>query len=270
MAFQVGQWWYPDRYTVGHRKLLLSPDKTPMENLWFLIDVCCSIWLAKYGIYGYSKESIEELEQDCRLLTFLRLRNLVRNGTYRRQFSLYLNVRWCAWGSVPNCISSWKLRHIDIHAKLVSIDTPLKSQNNEGDELTLGDSLASHEAKRLRTQYDLVKDCDVRNNKQLTLDDVEIGKSGYQQVWKAITESEWDYYLQSCSEFGLEPISKEDFLQRNFPPPGRTKSERELRKAAWGHKYWLDHKDDPVWREKHRAACRLRYHRRKDKKKEQG
>lgn len=236
MAWQSGNRWYPDRYTVGHRKLLLDPKKTPMENLWFLIDVCCSIWLAKYGIYGYTKESVEELEQECRLLTFLRLRKHVRKKTYRTDLSVYLNTRWCAWGAVPNVIESWKIRHIDIRNKLVSLDMPVKSQNDEGDELTLGDSLASHEVKRLRTRYDTVKDHDEKYKVRRTLDDVKIGQNGYQQVWYTVTEAEWDNYLQTCDEFGLEHISKEEFIAKNFPPLSKFKSEKELNKSKWRRK----------------------------------
>lgn len=270
MAEQHGERWYPDRYTIGSKKLLLDPSKTWQENVFYFIDVTVAIWLARAGVWAYDKELIEELEQECRVRTYLYLRDIVCRKKYNTACSFYCNVRGCAWACVSNCIGTWKHRHIDISNKLVSLDTPVTSQNNEGDELTIGDSIASHEARRLRTDYDIIKDCDARHSRRLTLDDVEIGQPGYPRVWYAVTEAEWDNYLQSCSEFGLEPISKEEFIQKNFPPPGRTKSERELHRAELGHKYWLEHKDDPVWREKHRASCRQRYYRRKAKQKEQG
>lgn len=270
MATQKGDRWYPDYVNIGYRKIKLDPAKTPMENLWEVIRITCSIWLAKFRVYAYSREAIEELEQEFQLRTFLRLRDHVWKGTYRKDLSLYLNVRSAAWGCCSDTIRIWKQRNITIPNSTVSLDTPVKDQNPDGGNLTIGDSIASHEVPRLRTRYDITKNCEARCNKRLTLDDVEFGTSGYPQVWRAVTEAEWDYYLQSCSEFGLEPISKEEFLEKNFPPPGKTKSERALHKAEVAHNYWLKIKKDPVWRAKHRAWERLRYHRNKEKKKEQG
>lgn len=189
--------------------------------------------MARAGVWSHDKSLIEELEQECRVRTYLYLRDIVCRKKYNTKYSFYCNVRGCAWACVSNCIGTWQHRHIDISNKLVSLDTPVQSQNNEGDELTLGDSLASHEAQRLRTQYDLVKDCDVLHNKQLTLDDVEIGQPGYPRVWYTVTEAEWDNYLQTCDEFGIAHLSKEEFIAKNFPPLSKFRSEKELNKSKW-------------------------------------
>ena len=239
MAHQRGKWWYPDYHNVGHRKLLLDPRKTPMENLWWLIDVCCAIWLARSKVWATTKESIEELEQQYRLNTFLRFRNHVWQGKYHHEYSIYINVRSAAWGCLSQTIQAWKTRTIDIPNKLVDIDMRLESPNGRHGENceTLADTLASHKVTKLRTKYDTICDCQRKCKGRKELEEVERGERGYGPVWYAVTESEWDYYLQSCDEFGLEPISKEEFLQKNFPPSKRTARERQFAKAKWQSDY---------------------------------
>lgn len=218
---------------------MLDPALTPMANLWHVIDVCCSIWLAKFKVYAYERSVIEELEQEFRMRTFLRLRDHVWRGTYRRDLSLYLNVRSAAWGCCSDTLNGWKTRNIDIQAKLVNIDMPFDNQEGlpgaRAD--TLGDTLASHKVIKLRTKYDTICDCQRKCKGRKELEEVERGQRGYGPVWYAVTEAEWDYYLQSCSEFGLTPISKAEFLEKNFPPPRRTKRERQFYKAQWQSDY---------------------------------
>ena len=238
MAEQHGDRWYPTRYTIGHRKLLLSPDKTPMENLWWLIDICCGIWLAKFRVFAYERSVIEELEQEFRMRTFLRLRDHVWRGTYRRDLSLYLNTRSAAYGCCSDVLSTWKERNINRPAKWLNIDMPFDADaKSVSDSTTLADTLASHKVTKLRTKYDTICDCQRKCKGWKNLDEVERGQRGYGAVWHAVTEAEWDYYLQSCSEFGIQPISKEEFLEKNFPPPRKTPRERRFYKAKWQSNY---------------------------------
>jgi hypothetical protein len=238
MAEQHGNRWYPTRYTIGHRKLLLDPNKTPMENLWNLISTCCGIWLAKFRVFAYERSVIEELEQEFRMRTFLRLRDHVWRGTYRKDLSLYLNTRSAAYGCCSDVLSTWKERNINRPAKWINIDRPFDADaKSVSDSTTLGDTLASHKVTKLRTKYDTICDCQRKCKGSKNLDEVERGQRGYGAVWHAVTESEWDYYLQSCDEFGLEPISKEEFLQKNFPPSKRTDRERKFAKAKWQSDY---------------------------------
>ena len=233
MAFQVGNRWYPDRYTIGHRKLLLDPHKTPMENLWWLISICCGVWLAKYRVYAYSREAVEELEQELQMRTFLRFRDHVWRKTYRKDLSLYLNVRSAAWGVCSNVIKLWRDKNIIAPSLTLDIDRPIESPNSRpGDaSMTLGDTFASHLIPKLWTASDGKLQTSYRRGKKHSLDDVPRGSKEYHQVWRAITEEQYDYYLQSCYEYGLTPMDHDSFIKRNFPPNGLTKREKALKRA---------------------------------------
>lgn len=233
MAFQVGNRWYPDRYTIGHRKLLLDPQKSPMENLWWLISICCGVWLAKYRVYAYSREAVEELEQELQLRTFLRLRDHVWRGTYRKDLSLYLNTRSAAWGVCSNVIKLWHDKNILEPSLTLDIDRPIDSPNSRpGDAaMTLGETFASHLVPKLWTVSDGKLQTSYRQGKKHSLDEVERGSKDYHQVWRAITEEQYDYYLQSCEDYGLEPLDHDAFIEKNFPPPGLTKEEKAIRQA---------------------------------------
>lgn len=209
-----------------------------MENLWWLISICCGIWLAKFRVYAYEQTVIEELEQEFRMRTFLRLRDHVWRGTYRRDLSLYLNVRSAAWGCCSDTLSTWKERNINRPAKWLNIDMPFDADaKSVSDSTTFGDTLASHKVIKLRTKYDTICDCQRKCKGRKNLDEVTRGERGYKSVWYAITESEWDYYLQSCEEFCIQPISKSEFLEKNFPPPKLSPRERRFAKASWQSNY---------------------------------
>lgn len=231
MPHQKGNLWYPDYVNIGYRKILLDPNKTPMQNLWEVIRISCSIWLAKYRVYAYSREAIEELEQELRLRTFLRLRDHVWRGTYCHNLSLYLNVRSAAWGVCSNTIKLWKDANIIIPSNTVSLDTPVQAQNDEGGCLTLADTFASHLVPKLRTHYDSILGTAYKRGKKHSLDDVSRGAKEFPQVWRAITEEQYSYYLNSCLEYGIEPIDHDAFIAKNFPPVGLSKRERALKRA---------------------------------------
>lgn len=233
MPKQKGNRWYPDYVTIGYRKIRLDPAKTPMENLWEVIRVSCSIWLAKYRVYAYSREAIEELEQELQMRTFLRLRDHVWRGTYRKDLSLYLNVRSAAWGVCSNVIKLWKDTNIIEPSLTLDIDRPIDNPNRGPNDsaMTLGETFASHLVPKLWTVSDGKLQSSYRQGKKHSLDEVERGSKDYHQVWRAITEEQYDYYLQSCEDYGLEPLSHDDFIAKNFPPSGLTKEEKALRKA---------------------------------------
>lgn len=232
-AVQKGNRWYPEYVSIGYRKIKLDPAKTPMQNLWEVIRVSCSIWLAKYRVYAYSREAIDELEQEFQMRTFLRLRDHVWRGTYRRDLSLYLNVRSAAWGVCSNVIKLWKDTNIIEPSLTLDIDEPIASPSNRpgSNALTLGDTFASHLVPKLRTTYDGILQTSYRRGKKHSLDEVERGSKEYHQVWRAITEEQYDYYLQSCYEYGIDPLDHDAFIAQNFPAPGMTKREKALKKA---------------------------------------
>jgi hypothetical protein len=229
MAYQKGIRYYPDYYDVGSKKLLLDPSKSWQENVWYFVCITAGIWLSRSKVWSYDRGLIEELEQTCRMRTYLRLRDIVCDGLYDRRWSFYLNCRGAAWAAVSNCIAVWKRYALTIPDKLVSIDAPIDGQNDVGDELTVGDSIASHEAQRLRTVGDFSR---YTNMGEKGLDELEQFSPGWRSVWSAVTEEAWEYYQQSCVDYGLEPMSKEDFLAKNFPPRKKPKPFREKRKPG--------------------------------------
>lgn len=231
MPQQKGRRWYPDYVSIGYKKIRLDPAKTPMQNLWEVIRISCSIWLAKYHVYAYTSEAIEELEQELQMRTFLRFRDHVWRGTYRKDLSLYLNVRSAAWGVCSNVIKLWKDDNIIIPSNTISLDAPVTNQNYEGGVLTLADTFASHQTPKLLTSYDGKLQSAYKQGKRHSLDEVQRGSKEFTQVWKAITEEQFDYYLQSCYEYGIEPLSHDDFIAKNFPPRGMTKQEKAIKRA---------------------------------------
>lgn len=266
MAEQRGNRWYPTYYDISNKKMLIDPNKSPSENIWWFIEVCVGIWLSKYRIYAFDKTAIEDLEQSARLTCYLRLRKHVRDGTYRRDLSFYLNVRGAAFGSVPDTIRGWKLRYVDIPNKLIAIDTPIDGPAVKSEELTLADTLASHKVTKLclstdKTIYyrvphwtDLKRQCD-------------------KCAWiRRDMREQYDKYTEDCEELGIAPVSYETYIENSL-----TEEEKEIihykrsTRAEYQHQYWERRKQDPVWRAKQRASARERalaiYHR---KKKEQG
>jgi hypothetical protein len=238
MAEQHGNRWYPTYYNVGTKRILLRSDWTWQENVWHFINITVGIWLAKAKVWSYDRELIEELEQTCKLRTYLRLKDIVHRGLYARHLSFYLNCRSCAWAAVSNVIYLWQQYAVEIPALTVDIDTPITGPGVKSDDLSLADTLTTHNTPKLRTRYDMINDVQIKRGVGTkTLDDVTRGTVGYKAVWYAVTEAEWDYYLQSCEEFNIQPISKEEFLEKNFPPSKMTDRERKFYKAQWQSDY---------------------------------
>lgn len=231
MAEQRGQRWYPTYYNVGTKRILLRPDWTWQENVWHFIDITVGIFLAKAKVWSYDRELIEELEQTCKLRTYLRLKDIVHRGLYAYEFSFYHNCRSCAWAAVSNVIYLWKHYVVEIPALTVDIDAPITGPNVKSDDLSLADTLATHEVTKLRTSYDCKLQSAYKRGKKHSLDDVQRGSKEFPQVWRAITEEQYDYYLQSCVEYGIEPLDHDSFIKKNFPPVGMTKREKAIKRA---------------------------------------
>lgn len=208
MAHQVGNRWYPDFVGVRYDRVELDPALTPMENLWRVIYICCAIWLAKYRVFGYEQSTVEELEQEFRLRTFLRLRDHVRNGSYRKDLTLYLNTRSAAWGVCTNVLELWGAKNIIIPSKSLSIDLPVSVDGVVSDELTLGDSLASHEARKL---------CLVNKsyNKKESWTLMTRRRDQNRRLKKDVQDM-YDAYVEDCLEFFVEPVSREQFIDKNL------------------------------------------------------
>lgn len=231
MAEQHGERWYPTYYNVGNKRILLRSDWTWQQNVWYFIDITVAIFLAKAKVWSYERELIEELEQTCKLRTYLRLKDIVHRGMYAHHLSFYLNCRSCAWAAVSNVIYLWKQYAVTVPALTVDIDAPITGPHVKSDDLSLADTLATHEVTKLCTKSDGILQSAYKQGKKHSLDEVSRGSKEFPQVWRAITEEQYDYYLQSCDEYGIVPLSHDDFISKNFPPVGMTKRERALKRA---------------------------------------
>jgi hypothetical protein len=174
---------------------------------------------------------IEELEQTCRLRTYLRLKDIVHRGLYDKSRSFYLNCRGCAWAGVSNALYLWKQYAVTLPALTVDIDAPITGPGVKSDDLSLADTLATHNVTKLCTKSDGILQSAYKRGKKHSLAEVSRGSKEFPQVWHAITEEQFDYYLQSCEEYGIEPLDHDAFIAKNFPPVGLSKRERALKRA---------------------------------------
>ena len=208
-------YWRPDQTTVG--KFELDPRQTPMENLFRLCRVQAIIWLAKYVVYSYDgPEVVDDLLSSLMLSIFLDVRRKVWDGTYNRRYSLYHNVRSSAWGLTSNLLKQWVREQEQIHS-LLDVDQYL------GDtDVSLGDLLTYEHNKlnyKRKSETQSMRREKQRANSTLT---PTPHQRAMRQYWAKIHgvqahEDAYLHYLEDCEEFGVDPMSREDFLQANFP-----------------------------------------------------
>ena len=107
---------------------MLSPAKTPMENLWDCIDYCCRSILKRKKLLITSEER-DEILADWEIRSFVRFKNRVLSKEYDHNFALWQNVFYCCWGTWTN---TWRpaKRHIINKINTVSIDEPLQIQSD--------------------------------------------------------------------------------------------------------------------------------------------
>lgn len=218
--------WKPDQITIG--KFLLDSAQSPMENLWRLIRAQASIWLAKYNIYTFDgPEPVDDLYYSLCLAIFLELRRRVWEGTYNRNFSLYLNVRSCAWAKTGALLEKWKDEQDKIHSTL-NMDQLLLGESDSAPK-TLGDTISYEEALlSYRSKSEINKESKRRqrqrhNAKSLADPSVNVLKreamlKRMQRVRDAKEQQdEYDRYLSECEFFGLEDhLDYESFVRQNY------------------------------------------------------
>ena len=205
--------WRPDAITVGTFRLL--PELSPLENLGRLITVQASIWLNKYKIWSYDRSDIEMIEQDFRTRIFLTFRQRVWDGEYDRRFTLYQNVRSVAWSVCSNCIRNFKRW---IEQRNDAIPTELIIHGTEGDELTLGDTLTENDIAKQYTDRERRQAYDAKRRVPKSNDPVYLKRreAMMRYVSKMQREDEYHDYLGQCDVYGIDPISYEEFVQRNY------------------------------------------------------
>lgn len=217
--------WLPDTVTASRELTQLRPCEHMIEEAWRICNICAQVWLCAVGIYARSKEEMEDIESKALLKTYANLLGKVRDGTYRRDLSFYLNVRSCAWSAVGDIVHRQRL--LKNRAQLVPIG---RVEGSESDEGWLA-GIASHTVPRLRTDGDRHEQASRVQNEKNRRRAIEAGGRTlelYERYHKAATkrlgpqyrENAYLEYLADCEEFGIEPICKDDFIAMNYEAEG--------------------------------------------------
>ena len=217
--------WKPDKITIGRFKL--DHKQTPMENLWRLIRAQASIWLAKYDVFSFdAPEPVDDLYYSLCLAIFLELRRRVWEGTYNRNFSLYLNVRSCAWAKTGALLKKWKEEQDKIHSTL-NLDQLLLGESDSAPK-TLGDTV-SYEEGRLsyvsEHEANIRRCANYREKHRAKVANTLIYRQKSEAMLRAMQrvrdakeqQDEYDRYVSDCEFFGIaDRLDYESFIRHNY------------------------------------------------------
>ena len=218
--------WKPDRVTL-RGKLLLDPNLSPMENLWNVIRIQASIWLAKYKVYSLDgPEEVDDLYYSLILRIFLDLRRKVWDGTYRRDLSLYLNVRSSAWAVTANVLQRWRAEQITrketLNLDQLLLGDPDSSLKTLADTVSYEEGYLSYvseyEANSRRcANYRAKHRAKVANN-LICKQKSEAMLRAMQKVRDAKEQQdEYERYVSDCEFFGLaDHLDYESFIRQNY------------------------------------------------------
>lgn len=220
--------WRPDTCTVP-KHMIIDANAAPMDEVWRFVRTCCQVFMAKWKIWSYSKDDIDELEQNIYMHCYFLLVWRVRNGRYNRLYSFYHNVRSCAMSTVSSEIRAWlpkikdKLNNVNIEQRVVGAD-------ERG--IRLIDTLSARPTWRTSAEF---------KNKPKELPDVLTQKDA--STLRRVIDNDYYSYLDDCEEFCVENVLSEDeFIRNNY-------SDRE-------YEIYHTHTDDAEYRRKYKAKCR--------------
>ena len=269
--------WWPDKATVPEGGWKIRTDIPLMDNLYNLIKLQCCIWMNKYRIQADTREDMEDLEMQYWYATYKELLRRLRVGMYRRDMSLYLNVRSCAWSLFNRVYESWakqiKLRalHIDLNEatpntyghpiqEFIGADTVSKLMTeSDVNDAKNRSTLKKRRAKRLE------------NATAKQLESTERARRAYRKGHVAkYMDDAWQSYLEDCFELGVAArMTEDEFYIKNFPDeyhykaPKQPKTvdpvleeQRKQRKREYDHERYENDKKDPVALEKRRKSSR--------------
>lgn len=248
--------WFPEYYKI-RGPVLLDPALTPMENAWRVVDICASVWLNKFHVWSEHKEDLEDLEQTARLVTMNELRRRVKQGTYDRNFSFYMNVRSCAMSKMQHAIIEPWVKHIKEREGMLDGNAPA-SLTKCDEDFTLYDVMSTKPMHRWFTEAERRYQCK---------DWWEFEREGDKlRVLQKQIDGEYDDYCSDCLEFGVDPITKEDFVQNDNYTDDELKllyAKPEKRKA-YMREYYRKLMDNPIKAEKKREYYRSYAQKHKD------
>lgn len=214
--------WRPDDITIGTYKL--DPNKTPMQNLWDLIYAQTSIWLNKYHVWSYDKSDIEALEQDLRMVIFIKFRQKVWDGEYDRRYSIYLQVRSVAWSVCSHCI---KLFMKDIEQRNNCISSDLFIQCGDEGDMRIVDTLTENDIAKYYSTSERKRDYDNKRkyDRRHSIDQDPIKQKRRDAMLRYFNriknpqyrQNAYDDYLGECEFFGITtPLDYASFVRQNF------------------------------------------------------
>lgn len=228
--------WFPDLYKVKSRELL-DPKLTPKENMWSFIRKVTCVWLTKARVFAWTQEDMEELEQDVRLATYLRLRYVVATKQYRRDFSFWTNCTRSCYAVCHACIQRWMDK--------------LKARK---DHICGDDTVPNTEDV---TYFDLLSFCPtlVTSSERWSAQKMrwQDAQRPYEKWVKAneCAEEEYLKYTESCIELGVQPVDKLTFVLENYTEEERKVMNEEPTNNRNYRNYfrnWLAKKKlDPAW-----------------------
>lgn len=250
--------WYPDLYKVK-RKELLDPKLTPNENIWnFVYKVTC-VWLTKARVFALTQEDMEELEQDVRLATYLRLRYVVVTKQYNKKYNFWTNCTMCCYSICHACIQRWMDR-LNARKNLLCGDEQIGDTDN---------SETFFDTKSFCPPLITASEMPYRQKMDWTAYERPLDR------WSRLNEQADDAYLKHCEdclELGVEPTDKESFIRDNFSEEERKVMSEDPTKSLTYRNYfrnWLARKKlDPVWLARKRQHDREYQRRYSERRKE--
>jgi hypothetical protein len=251
--------YYPEYYKI-RGPVLLDPELSPMENAWRVVDICASVWLNAFHVWSDLKEDMEDLEMSARLATMKELIRRVKQGTYDRSVSFYLNVRSCAFSKMQHAIIEPWVKHIKERDSLLDGNAPA-SLTKCDEDFTLYDVMSAKPMHRWFTEAE---------RRYQGKDWWEFEREGDRlRVLQKQIDTEYEDYCSDCLEFGVDPITKENFIKNDnytedelkllFTPPDKRNA---YQRDYWKRRALLD----PTWSEKRRQYNKTYYEKTKKKK----
>lgn len=213
--------WWPDEFWVPKEGMYIRTDIPLLDNVSRMIHAQCCIWLNKYKLHADRREDMEDLEMDYKYNIYRELVRRVHKGLYDRNFSLYMNIRSCAWSVFSRTYYTWH-RRIKQREQEVPIDAV--GPRNEETEGWLN-SLSTENASRLVTETDTIERVNALNrqrrsksHKLYPADKRPVVKYRYtMDNLPDYIENDWMSYLETCYEMGIEArFTKEEFVRQNY------------------------------------------------------
>ena len=245
--YKVKGIWVPDMVTVNRETTRLVNCPNLLENVWRLIYLSCTVWLNKFHVFAYSKEEMEDIEHDVQIRAYVYLLEKVRSGSYRRDLSLYLNIRSCCQCAVGMYVHTCHTNKFKAQRETISLGH-VDAENGEGWLC----SVASESVPRMMTAWDAIQASKRRTQKAISDDcPINVRKASRTRVEARRRDEAYNEYVEDCVELGIDYISRDDFEQNNYgdvlqttyvPVPGccagktqldRTEAEREEMRRYW-------------------------------------